>query len=108
MYVQVGFTVNRLQPPLMVPGPSIVNNADGTQIAVIRDGKVHFQKVELGQDFGNTVEVTTGLDTSDLVISNPGERIAEGVEVSVGNPNAADQAPAAPAPKPEKVAESGK
>ncbi len=81
MYVQVSFVVKHDTPPLVVPGPAIVNNADGTQVAIIRNGTVHFQKVTLGEDFGNEVEVTGGLSPDDLVITNPGERVVEGVAV---------------------------
>jgi RND family efflux transporter MFP subunit len=81
MYVQVSFVIKHDTPPLVVPGPSIINNADGTQVAIIRNGTVHFQKVVLGEDFGNTVEVVDGLAGDELVIANPGERVVEGVAV---------------------------
>jgi RND family efflux transporter MFP subunit len=81
MYVQVGFVVKHEVPPLVVPGPAIVNNADGTQVAIVRNGTVHFQKVTLGEDFGNEVEVVGGLTGDELVIANPGERVVEGVTV---------------------------
>ncbi len=106
MYVQVTFTVNQIQPPLIIPGPAIVQGADGNQVAVVIDGKVHFQKVQLGRDFGSTVEIVGGLEGNEQVIANPGERIAEGVRVEASS--SASSQPAAPAPTPAKVAEAGK
>ncbi len=106
MYVQVIFTVNRIQPPLLVPGPAIIQGATGNQVAVVDDGKVHFQKVQLGRDFGNTVEIVEGLKGDEQVIANPGERIAEGVRVK-SNSGALSR-PAAPAPGVQKVAEAAK
>lgn len=84
MYVQTSFTVTRDTPPLVVPGPAIINNAQGTQVALMRDGQAHFQKVVIGKDFGNEVEIAEGLSAEDEVISNPGEQIVEGVAVSTG------------------------
>jgi RND family efflux transporter MFP subunit len=91
MYVQVSFEVKRTTPPLVVPGPAVVNDAQGTQVAVVRgDGTAHFQKVTLGQDFGKEVEIVEGLTGDEQVITNPGERIVEGSVVRAsggeGNP----------------------
>ena len=103
MYVQVQFTVVRDTPPLLVPAPSLVSNADGNQIAVVAgDGKAHFKKVTLGQDYGNEVEVVAGLDGDEQIIANPGERIVEGAAVAVTNTDS-------PAPSPgQKVSQADK
>ena len=50
----------------------------------MRGGAAHFQNVILGQDFGSEIEVVEGLSGDELVIANPGERIAEGTVVSTG------------------------
>jgi len=86
MYVQTSFTVNRDTPPLIVPGPALVNSAVGSQVVVMTNGTAHFKKVVIGQDFGNEVEIAEGLDGDEEVIANPGERIVEGVAVSTGDP----------------------
>jgi multidrug efflux pump subunit AcrA (membrane-fusion protein) len=89
MYVQVSFDVRRTTPPLVVPGPAIVSDAQGTQVAVVRgDGTAHFQKVTLGQDFGKEVEIVEGLTGDEQVITNPGERVVEGAVVRAGNEGA--------------------
>ena len=90
MFVQVSFEVNRDTPPLLVPAPALVNNAEGTQVATVKNGVVHFHRVTLGQDFGNEVEVVEGLSGDELVIANPGERTVEGAAVVVAG---ADKAP---------------
>jgi multidrug efflux pump subunit AcrA (membrane-fusion protein) len=106
MYIQAGFTINRDTPPLVVPGPALIANASGTQVAVVNDGVVHFKKVEIGQDFGNEVEIVAGLNENEQIISNPGERIVEGVAVSSSS-NASEQPPGPGAPPPRvKVSEA--
>jgi len=88
MYVMVKFSVQRNKPPLMVPESALVFNADGTKVAVVRheDGKtvVHFQDITVGRDTGSELEVQSGLNTDDLIVVNPGERLADGSPVKLG------------------------
>jgi RND family efflux transporter MFP subunit len=98
MYIQAGFTINRDTPPLVVPGPALIANASGTQVAVVNDGVVHFKKVQIGQDFGNEVEIVSGLNENEQIIANPGERVVEGVAVSAAsNTSSEPPPPASPA-----------
>lgn len=83
MYVAVNLEVHRNSPPLVIPAPALINNADGTQVAVVRDGKVHFVKVVVGQDFGQTIEITEGLTGDEQIIATPGERIVEGAPAQI-------------------------
>ena len=85
MYVSTSFTVTRDTPPLVVPGPALINNAQGSQVVVMSNGTAHFKKVTIGKDFGNEVEIAEGLNGDEEVIANPGERISEGVAVSTGD-----------------------
>ena len=85
-YAQVTFQVTTPQPPLIVPVSSLIVSGDGTQVAVIgNDDIAHFQKVEVGRDFGTTVEIVAGLSPQERVVTNPGERLTEGVKVRVMN-----------------------
>lgn len=85
MYVEAAFQVKRDHPPLNIPAPSLIVTADGNDVAVAKDGHVHFQKVELGVDYGNEVEVVTGLSGDEQIVTNPGERLTDGVKVRVVN-----------------------
>jgi hypothetical protein len=102
MYVQASFKITHESPPLVIPGPALVDNAAGTQVAVVQNGKVHFKKVQVGQDFGTEIEVVGGLEGNEQVIANPGERVVEGVAVSTGHEGQAPS-PAQPAPPTVKV-----
>jgi RND family efflux transporter MFP subunit len=102
MYVQASFKITHESPPLVIPGPALVDNAAGTQVAVVQNGKVHFKKVQVGQDFGTEIEVVGGLEGNEQVIANPGERVVEGVAVSTGHEGPAPS-PAQPAPPTVKV-----
>jgi RND family efflux transporter MFP subunit len=83
MYVQGTFHVTRENPPWIIPAAALVNNSEGTRLAIVRDNKVHFQTVTVGVDFGNAIEITGGLTGDEQIVGNPGERIIEGAEVKV-------------------------
>jgi RND family efflux transporter MFP subunit len=83
MYGQVRLPVVESQPPLVVPTSAVVFDADGTKVGVVEDNKFHFRKVELGRDFGTEIEVATGLEGGEEVVTNPGLRMTEGGEVKV-------------------------
>lgn len=85
MFVNTLFHVTRESPPLTIPGPAIITNADGNQVAVVKNNKVHFQKVALGVDYGATIEILGGLTGDEQIVGNPGEKIVEGAEVTAAN-----------------------
>ncbi|MGA3238060.1 MAG: efflux RND transporter periplasmic adaptor subunit [Bryobacteraceae bacterium] len=82
MYTQVDLAVPRKDPPLLVPGDTLVVRANGPQVAVVSgDGTVHFQLVQLGRDFGDRLEVLSGVHEGDQVVVNPSDSIREGAKV---------------------------
>lgn len=82
MYAQVQFTANRTNPPLIVPSNTLVMRSDGPQVAIVtKDQKVHFQKVELGRDYGTEVEINSGLQGNESLIANPTDAVSEGKPV---------------------------
>ena len=91
MYAQIDLTSVRPDAPLLVPSTALIARADGTQVAVVRpDHTVHIQKIEVGRDYGDRLEVT-GLQYGDLIVANPGDAAREGAKV---DPVADAQAPA--------------
>jgi RND family efflux transporter MFP subunit len=82
MYAQVKFSIARGNAPPVIPGDTLVIRSDGTQVAVVGpDRKVHFRKIELGRDYGQQIEVLSGLSEGETVIVNPTDEVREGVTV---------------------------
>jgi hypothetical protein len=82
MYAQVDLAVPRQDPPLLIPGDTLVVRSDGPQVAVVRpDGVVHFTRIQLGRDFGDHLEVLEGLQIGQQVVSNPSDLVREGIKV---------------------------
>ena len=83
MYADVTLVSTRSNPPILLPADALIVRADGTKVAVLRpDHIIHFQNVEVGRDYGDKIEVLSGLRPGDQVINNPSDVVQEGVRVS--------------------------
>src|SRR6267142_2170329 len=96
-YCNVHFEVPNDANLVTIPSTALVTGSQGAQVATL-DGndRVALKKVQLGRDFGDSVEVIAGLSRSDRIINNPPETLAAGdtVHVAAATPQAA--APASP------------
>ena len=92
-YALVDLEVSTSQPRLLVPVNTLLFRPNGIEVAIVDEaGKAQLRTVTLGRDFGTTVEVTSGLDVNERVVSNPGDAIAPGDAVRVvENPPHAEQ-----------------
>jgi RND family efflux transporter MFP subunit len=73
---------SKVAMPVLVPGDSLQVAADGTKIAILRpDHTVHFQSVEVGRDYGDKLEILSGLSDGDTIVPRPGDAVREGVKV---------------------------
>jgi RND family efflux transporter MFP subunit len=93
MYAQVDLALPRRDPPLVIPGDTLVVRPDGPQVAVVAsDGAVHFARVQLGRDFGDRLEVLSGLEEGQKLVVNPSDSIREGARVKpVSSPERAEK-----------------
>ena len=81
-YAQVDLNLPRKDPPLLIPSDTLVVRPQGTLVALVNaDGKVHFQPITVGRDFGDRIEVLSGLKLGQRVIVNPNDSVQEGVKV---------------------------
>ncbi len=82
MYAQVDLSIARSNPPLLIPGDTLVVRSDGPQVAVVKpDGAVHFTRIQLGRDYGDHLEVLSGLEEGQQLAVNPSDGVREGVRV---------------------------
>jgi RND family efflux transporter MFP subunit len=83
-YADVHLVVPADPNVLVIPEQALLFRAQGMQVAIVTSrNKVHLQDVVLGLNFGNTVQVTSGLQPSDRVIDNPSDGLLEGEPVQV-------------------------
>ncbi len=82
MYVRVELIGARTNAPLQIPSDALIVRGEGTEVALLRDGRtIHLQKIEVGRDYGDSLEVTGGLAEGQTIIANPGDVVREGLQV---------------------------
>jgi multidrug efflux pump subunit AcrA (membrane-fusion protein) len=109
MYATVNFGVQSPDPPVRIPATALIIHADGPQVAVVTsDQKVHYQKVVIGRDYGNQLDIMSGLEPGATIIVNIADGLQEGAQVHTQaapsatqtNSPANNQSPQ-PSPKPD-------
>jgi len=82
MYAEVNLGNARPNPPLLVPARALIIRSDGAQLAVVqKDGIVHLQKIAIGRDYGDRVEVVQGVEEGTTILAAPGEIAQDGVKI---------------------------
>src|ERR1700730_2730161 len=83
-YCQVAFPLAQHPNVMRVPVTALVPADRGAQVALLsNDDKAVLQPVQLGRDFGDSVEVVAGLSPSDRVIDSPPETLQSGDQVQL-------------------------
>jgi RND family efflux transporter MFP subunit len=81
MYAEIKLTTLREAPWIRVPGTTLVVRPNGQFVAVVKDDKVHYQKVTIGRDYGDEVEIREGLKGTEEVVISPSDDLLEGQKV---------------------------
>jgi RND family efflux transporter MFP subunit len=86
-YAQVHLRLPAAAPALVLPVNALIFRSEGMQVAVLRKGdEADLVPVTLGKDFGTEVEVTSGIEPGDLVITNPPDSLTSGSTVRLASP----------------------
>src|SRR6202035_1945156 len=89
-YAEVHFKLPISTETLRLPANTVLFRAAGLQVATLDGGqRVKLKSIVQGRDFGNTIEVLSGLEPNDTVVLNPPDSIADGVQVRIATPSAA-------------------
>jgi RND family efflux transporter MFP subunit len=83
-FAEVHFKLAANSQTLRLPANTVIFRAAGLQVATLdKDHRVKLKNIVQGRDFGNTIEVLSGLDPSDTVIVNPPDSITDGLTVRI-------------------------
>ncbi len=86
-YAQVRFRELKQEAALTLPANTLIFRAEGPQVGVVKgDGRVELRRVEVGRDFGPTIEILEGISLGDRVILNPADALVSGVTVRLAEP----------------------
>ena len=83
VHFAVGAGVNKVT----VPVNAMLFRSQGAQVAVIgSDSKVELRPINIGRDYGSTLEVLGGISTSDQIVINPADSLENGQNVNISQP----------------------
>jgi RND family efflux transporter MFP subunit len=82
-YVQAHLKLAGAEATTKLPVNALIFGADGLQVAKVTNGKAMLSPVVIGRDYGDTVEVLSGLTPEDAVIVNPPDSLESGTAVQV-------------------------
>ena len=82
-FAQVHLEVKAVGQPLQVPVNALLFRAEGLRAVVIADGHTKLQRITVGRDYGNTLEVVDGLKADDWIVLNPPDSLEDNQKVNV-------------------------
>jgi RND family efflux transporter MFP subunit len=87
-YTFVRLTLPTATQSVTLPSNALLFRQEGLQAAVVRNGHAQLVAVTVGRDFGEQVEILSGLQTSDAVIADPSDSLISGTAVHVAESKA--------------------
>ena len=82
-YAEVHLAIPSQASTYLLPVNTLVFRSEGLRVGIVKDGKVVLTAVTPGHDFGNEIEIVSGLKSDDQVIINPPDSIVSGQEVQI-------------------------
>jgi len=82
-YAEVHMAVPTQASTFLLPVNTLLFRTEGLRVGIVRDGKVVLTAVTPGHDFGNQIEIVSGLKGGDQVIINPPDSVVSGQEVQI-------------------------
>jgi RND family efflux transporter MFP subunit len=85
-YVQVHLKLpGKASRGFTIPVSTMLFRSEGLRVGVVRDGKAQLVPVTLGRDYGNEVEIVSGLSPQDQIIANPADSLISGEPVRIAS-----------------------
>jgi RND family efflux transporter MFP subunit len=84
-YVFVHLKLPDATRSVTIPSNTLIFRKEGLQIGLVRNGKAELVPVKIGHDYGNSVEIVSGLQATDAVIVDPSDSLVAGLPVRVSS-----------------------
>jgi membrane fusion protein, multidrug efflux system len=90
VHFAVGSGVNKVT----IPVNAMLFRAEGPRVAVVGPGdKVQMRPINIGRDYGTTLEILGGVSPTDQVVINPADSLEDGQQVNVAQPEQNQKTP---------------
>lgn len=88
LYADVKFLLKPDNVYFLIPTSAVIIRADGPKVAVLDvNDIIHLKNVTLGLDHGKMIEITSGIQENEKIITNPSDKIMEGKKAQIINAN---------------------
>jgi RND family efflux transporter MFP subunit len=86
-YAEVHFKLPINAATLRLPANTVLFRSAGLQVATLDSEKrIKLKSIVQGRDFGSSIEVLSGIAPHEIVVVNPPDSIADGVQVRIADP----------------------
>jgi RND family efflux transporter MFP subunit len=92
-YAEVHFKVPGKVSTYILPVNTLLFRKEGLRVATVNGGKAQLLPVTAGRDFGDTIEIISGLQGNESVIVSPADSVVDGEKVQIAQANAAGGTP---------------
>ncbi len=82
-YAEVHLKVPTQASTFLLPVNTLIFRSEGLQVGIVKNGQVLLSSVTPGHDFGNQIEIVSGLKSNDQVIINPPDSVVSGQKVEI-------------------------
>jgi RND family efflux transporter MFP subunit len=82
-YAEVHMQIPAQNSTFLLPVTSLIFRGEKLQVGVVTEGKATVRDVIPGHDFGDQIEIVSGLKVGDQVITNPPDSLVTGQEVKI-------------------------
>jgi membrane fusion protein, multidrug efflux system len=83
VHFAVGANVNKVT----VPVNAMLFRSEGPQVAVVGpDNKIQLRRINIGRDYGTTLEILGGVTANERIVINPADSLEDGQQVNVAQP----------------------
>jgi RND family efflux transporter MFP subunit len=84
-YVFVHLKLPAATHSVTIPSNTLIFRKEGLQVALASNGKTRLISVKINHDYGNSVEIVSGLQLTDAVIVDPSDSLLDGTPVRVSD-----------------------
>jgi len=82
-YVNVSVNAGKTGNTLMIPRDAIVSSVKEPSVYIVKNGIVELTKITTGRQYNAYIEVLTGLNDGEQVVTNGQINLSDGVKVTV-------------------------
>jgi hypothetical protein len=82
-YAEVHFKVPGKISTYILPVDTLLFRKEGLRVAVVKDNKAQLLAITPGRDFGDTIEIISGLQGNESVIVSPPDSVVNGEKVQI-------------------------